>query len=87
MQHEFRFMALCDAGTCSEGTRSRSVQQGHKSGSTPLPEAPAEEDRDCPALTGINHRPFPCLPDLPSTDSCTPGPRTPGGEAAPRLCL
>lgn len=87
MQYQFRFMALSDARTRREVTRSSSVQQGHKSGSALLPEAPAEEDRAYPPLTGINYRPFLCRPKLPSTDLCRPGPRRPGREAALRPCL
>lgn len=73
VQHQFRFMALSAAGTRRGGTRSSSVQLGHKSARSLLPEAPAE-DRACSALTGINYRPFPCQPEFPSTDSCRPGP-------------
>lgn len=81
-QHQFRFMALSDARTRREVTRSSSVQQGHKSGSALLPEAPAEEDRPCPPLTGINYSPFLCGPSfLPQIHAGL----APGGPAKKQL--
>lgn len=82
VQHQFRFMALSTAATRREGTGSSSVQPGHKSASGLLPEAPAEEDRACPALTGINYRPFPSRPEFPSQ---THAGLAPGGPAEKQL--
>lgn len=70
MQYQFCFMALSDAQTRREGTRSSLVLRGHKSGRALLPEALTKEDRTCSALTEINDRPFLCLSQLlPQTDA------------------
>lgn len=58
VHYQFCFMALSDARTRREGTRSSLVQREHKSGSALLPEALTKEDRTCPALAEINYRPF-----------------------------
>lgn len=70
MQYQFCFMALSDARTRREGTRSSLVQRGHKSGSALLPEALTKEDRTCPALTEINYEAISLRVPVTSTGWC-----------------